>query len=101
MFDSIREKTLAISDAVWEKVGAWYCDYRSDSTFACVNIQKNRLKIYIKMGEKTLKDRRGICRDIPPSWGYGLLNKQFFVSDPKEIDYAMSLIMQAYKYVTG
>lgn len=100
MFMSVREKILAISDAVWERVGGWYCDYRTVSTFASVNIQKGRLKIYIKMGEKKLIDPKGVCQDIPQSWGYGLLNKQFVISSAAEIEYAMSLIFQAYEYVT-
>ena len=101
MFMSIREKILAISEAVWERVGARYCDYRTVSTFATVNIQKGRLKIYIKMGEKELRDLKSICQAIPQSWGYGLLNKQFVVSSVAEIEYAMSLILQAHDYVTA
>jgi len=100
MFMSLREKILAISDAVWERVGGGYCDYRTASTFASVNIQKDRLKIYIKMGEKKLNDPKGVCKDIPPSWGYGLLNKQFVILSESDIKYAMSLILQAHEYVT-
>lgn len=47
LFIKLRENVLAISDAVWEKVGNWYCDYRTVSTFASVNVQKNQLKIFI------------------------------------------------------
>jgi hypothetical protein len=46
MFTKLRERILAVSDAVWEKVGGWYCDYRTVSTFASVNVQKKRLKIF-------------------------------------------------------
>jgi predicted transport protein len=86
---------------VWEKVGAWYCDYRTVSTFAAINVQKNKLKIFIKMGDKKLKDPRSICEPIPSTYGYGLLNTQFVITKMEDIEYAMTLIMQAYDYVTG
>jgi predicted transport protein len=71
------------------------------STFASVNVQKKRLKIFIKMGDKELKDPRGICKPIPSTWGFGLMNTQFVITQMDDIEYAMTLIMQAYDYVTG
>jgi len=94
-FSLLRDKVLGISDAVWEKVGASYCDYRTSSTFATLNVQKNRLRVYIKMGDKKVNDPNGICNPIPKSYGYGLLNTMFEISKKEEIDYSMKLIMQA------
>jgi len=86
-FSLLRDKTLGISDAVWEKVGAFYCDYRTSSTFASVHVQKNKLKVYIKMGDQKVNDPLGICKAVPKSYGYGLLNTIFDISKKKEIDY--------------
>ena len=99
-FSDLRDKILAISDGVWEKVGAFYCDYRTSSTFVAVHVQKSKLKIYIKMGDQELNDPKGIANDVPKSYGYGLLNKIFVLNSKKEIDYAMKLVMQAYNYVS-
>lgn len=101
LFMRLRERILAISDAVWEKVGSSYCDYRTITTFSTVNVQKERLKIFIKMGEKRLNDPRGLSIPIPANWGYGNLNTQFTISTQGDIDYAMDLIQQAYDYVSG
>jgi len=100
IFTELRARILAVSDAVWEKVGAC-CDYRTVSTFASVNVQQNRLKIFIKMGDNELKDPRGICKRIPSTWGLGLLNTQFVITKMEDLEYAMTLIRQAYDYVTG
>jgi predicted transport protein len=100
LFMKLRERILLISDAVWEKVGLSYCDYRTVTTFASVNVQKNQLKIFIKMGNGKLKDPKGIAIQIPSSYGFGHLNKRFTLSVPSEIEYAMTLIYQAYHYVT-
>lgn len=99
-FSELRDKILDISDAVWEKVGSTYCDYRTSSTFVSVHVQKNKLKVYIKMGDQKIDDPKGICSDIPKSYGYGLLNTIFHMSKKEDIKYAMKLIMQAYNYVS-
>lgn len=101
IFSELRDKILVISDAIWEKVGAWYVDYRTTSTFASVNIQKTKLKIFIKMGNQELDDPHKICKPIPEKYGYGLLNTQFELSEKEDIDYAMQLITQAYNYVSA
>ena len=101
IFYDLREQILGLSDSVWEKVFPAYVDYRTLSTFATVNMQKQRLKVFIKMGDRDIDDPRGLTEPIPESWGYGHLNTQFVISDPTEIDYAMSLIRQAHEYVSG
>jgi predicted transport protein len=99
MFTKLRDRILAISDAVWEKVGGGFCDYRTVSTFAAVNVQKKQLKIFVKMGDEKPKDPRGICKPIPTNYGIGLLKTQFYITGPEDVEYAMTLIMQAYEYV--
>jgi len=98
---NLRDKILAISDAVWEKVGPHYCDYRTSSTFVGIHVQKKKLKLYIKMGDQKLDDPKGICKDVPKSWGYSLLSKMFYINGKKDIEYSMKLIEQAYRYVSG
>jgi len=66
-----------------------------------LNIQKTRLKIFIKMGTKEVEDPLNICKPIPEKYGYGLLNTQFELSRKEDLDYAMKLIIQAYNYVSG
>lgn len=100
LFSKVRDRILGISEAVWEKVGAFYCDYRTTSTFTSVQVQKNKLKFLIKMGTQKVNDPQNICKPIPPTYGYGLLNTQFEISNNDEIEYAMTLIMQAYDYIS-
>ena len=97
----LREQILGLSDSVWEKVFPTYVDYRTLSTFATVNVQKQRLKVFIKMGDREIDDPRGVTEHIPESFGWGHMNTQFVISDPTEIDYAMSLLRQAHEYVSG
>lgn len=100
LFSTLRDRILGISEAVWEKVGAFYCDYRTISTFTSVQVQKQKLKILIKMGNQKANDPQNICKAVPSTYGYGLLNTQFELSKKEEIDYSMMLIMQAYNYIS-
>jgi predicted transport protein len=90
-----------LGDDVREVVGGWYCDYRKSSTFVSIQPQakKNRLLLYIKMGEKTIKDPQKWTSPIPSGFNYGKLNTQFQIIEPGQIAYAMELIKQAYAYV--
>jgi len=99
VFLTLRSKILELGDDVWEKVGGWYCDYRKSSTFASPNVQpaKNRLLVYIKMGDKEVDDPKQWT--IKRDFGFGKLNTRFELSSPDQIDYAMHLIKQAYDYV--
>lgn len=97
LFMNVRERILALPQA-WEKVGPYYCDYRTASTFASPNIQKKRLVIYIKMGERVPDDPRGITER--KDFGFGRLNTRFPLAPGDDVDYAMHLIKQAYDYVT-
>lgn len=99
LFVKLREQILAISDEVWEKVGSTYCDYRTNSTFTSVILQKDSLKIFIKMGDKKVDDPKKITRPIPKEY-YGHLNTQFKIHSLDEMNYAVALIKQAYEYVT-
>ncbi|MCK4947716.1 MAG: DUF91 domain-containing protein [Candidatus Aureabacteria bacterium] len=100
LFEKLRERILAISDDVWEKVGIWYCDYRTTSTFVSPNIQKDGLKIFIKMGDKKIDDSQNLTKAVPATYGYGKLNRVFKINSADQLDYAMRLIKQAYDYVS-
>ena len=101
LFFDVRDNILNLGDDVREKVGGWYSDYRKSTTFATLLPQskKHRVLLYIKMGEKAIKDPKNWTSPIPPSWGYGKMNTQFAVSEASQLKYALNLVRQAYEYV--
>ncbi len=96
VFWKLRDRILALGDDIREIPGGWYVDYRKSSTFVSPNIQKKRLLIFIKMGDKPIDDPQGITSPISY---YGRLNTRFYLDSLKGLDYAMRLIRQAYEYV--
>jgi len=101
LFFKLRNGILELGEDVREKVGGWYIDYRKTSTFASVNPKpkKNRLLIYIKMGDKKILDPQSWTKPVPKSFSYGKINTQFEISELGQLKYAMDLIRQAYDYV--
>ncbi len=101
LFLELRDNIMVLGEDVREKVGGWYCDYRKSSTFVTITPQskKNRLLIFIKMGDKILSDPQNWATPILPSWGYGKLNTKFEMDSTDQLPYAMQLIKQAYEYV--
>jgi predicted transport protein len=97
LFLNLRDRILALPQ-VWEKIGSFYCDYRTASTFASPNVLKKKLAIYIKMGDRAVNDPKRIT--VKKDFGYGKLNTRFYLVPGDDLDYAMGLIRQAYDYVT-
>jgi predicted transport protein len=99
LFLALRDCILGISDAVRESVGDRYCDYLTSTTFTEVLIHRDKLRIFIKMGDREIDDPQNKSRTVPRSFGYGRLTWQFEITEKEEIDYSMKLIRQAYDYV--
>ena len=96
LFWELRDRILALGDDIREVPGRWWVDYRKSSTFVSPNIQKRKLVILIKMGDKRIDDPKGMTSHISY---YGRLNTRFELSSSDQLDYAMHLIKQAYDFV--
>lgn len=101
VFYLLRDRILKLGGDVREVIGGWYIDYRKSSTFVTITPQSknNRLLIFIKMGDSIINDPKGWTSPLPKKWAYGKLNTKFEVNKSDQLDYAMELIEQAYKYV--
>ena len=101
IFWQLRELILGLSEDVWERVGAGYCDYRTTSTFVAVHFQKKLLKIYLKLGKQKFRDPQELTKEVPRSYGFGNLSQVFNIAKENQIESAMELIKQAYHFVNG
>jgi len=101
-FEKLESEIIKLPRVKEPHIGDHYFDYRIEGskkgTFASVNIRKDRLLILIKMGKKKLNDSKGISVDVSSEWGYGDLTKKFSIDSKEDVNYAMTLIRQAYEY---
>ena len=73
----------------------WHIDYRKSSTFVRIAARKKSLAIFIQVGERDITDPQGWTAKVT---NLGKLNTKFRLDSVNQLDYAMSLIQQAYDY---
>ena len=73
-FWKLRDMILALGDDVQEIPGQTYADYRRSTTFAEPYIQKRKLVVFIKMGDRPVDDPKGMTSQV--NW-YGKLNTRY------------------------
>ena len=79
-FWKLRDMILALGEDAQEIPRQTYVDYRRSTTFAEPYIQKRKLVVFIKMGDRPVDDPKGMTSQV--NW-YGKLNTRY---EPK-VDY--------------
>ena len=74
-----------------------YIAFKSNSNFTDIEVQSNRLKIYLNMKKGTLDDPKGFTQDVSEigKWGNG--DYRMYVDVTSDFDYVISLIKQSYE----
>jgi predicted transport protein len=96
LFEELRKNILNLGDDVEENPTKWWIQYKAPIIFAGMMIHKNKIRIWIKIDEETLKDPKKIIKKMkwhPPHY--------FDLNSKDELPYAMELIKQAYLYVSS
>ena len=99
LFDSLRERIFALnSDSdIIEKPNKIYVSYKHGKNFCEVQIQANRLKIWLDIPHAELDDPQKISRDVSRIGHHGTGTSETNLSDLSELDAVMNLIEQSYK----
>ncbi|MFA5796432.1 MAG: DUF5655 domain-containing protein [Candidatus Woesearchaeota archaeon] len=95
------KKVCCIADNIKEKhPKSGYTTYQISKlkNFCAIKFPKGKLEIYLKVDNNTFTDKKKITEDIKrtPSWTF---DKVFTIRSQKDIDYAISLIEQAYQCI--
>lgn len=100
VFIDLSKRICCMADNVQEKhPKSGYTTYQISKlgNFCTIKFPRGKLEIYLK-ANKNFKDNKKITKDIKrtPSWTF---DKMFTIKSQSEIDYAISLIRQAYQCV--
>lgn len=76
LFQSLREKILALDENIIEEAKAKYIAYKTSTNFTDVHLQQSGVKIYLNVKSGQLNDPRGLARDLTKPkrighWGNG------------------------------
>jgi predicted transport protein len=98
LFLGLHDKTLKLSE-VEAVPGRWWIDYQKKGmtfmTLVTPDFKSDSLGLFIKMGNRQVNDPKGWTKKVD---GPSELNTTFRVGSEEHLDYAMSLIRQAYNY---
>lgn len=96
LFFELRNRILALDEDIVEIPTKNQIGYRTSKVFVSVYIQNKAIRVFIDVDLKKFNDPKKIAYQIkwdPPT------NFTVKSSDPEDLDYAMTLISQAYKFI--
>jgi predicted transport protein len=96
MFEELRKRTLNIDSSVSEEVLKLYIAYKNPNDFLDVIPQKGRLKLSLSIDIDLLDDPKEWARDVRDVGHWGNGDVEFTVASPDDLEYAMTLVRQAY-----
>lgn len=96
IFYDLRERILALDEAIIEKPTTLYVGYKLSNNFADLHFQKSGLKIFLR--PLTYDDPKNLVKQIPDGYKWKL-NKFIQITSIDDTDYALGLIEQSYKDV--
>ncbi len=96
IFYDLRERILALDEAIIEKPTTLYVGYKLSNNFADLHFQRSGLKIFLR--PLTYDDPKGLVKQIPDGYKWKL-NKFVQISNLEDSDYVFGLIEQSYKDV--
>jgi predicted transport protein len=96
IFYDLRERILALDEAIIEKPTTLYVGYKLSNNFADLHFQKSGLKIFLR--PLTYDDPKNLVKQIPDGYKWKL-NKYVQITSLDDSDYVFRLIEQSYKDV--
>jgi len=100
VFQQLSEKICCIASEVKEVHRKKWTTYQVSAlkNFCTVKVLNDSLEICLKVDESMFSDKKGIAKSIKrtPAWTF---DKMLNVGSEKEIDYAVTLVEQAYKCI--
>lgn len=99
LFQSLREKILALDENIIEEAKAKYIAYKTSTNFTDVHLQQSGVKIYLNVKSGQLNDSQGLARDLTKPkkighWGNG--DYEVKLEKESNLDGVFELIKQSY-----
>lgn len=96
MYQEMRQRILALDEAIIEKATRYYVAYRVTKNFAEVVLGKQHIKIHMRSVDYI--DPLHMVDKIPDGYNW-TLDRRIYLKKESDLDYVMGIIEQAYKDV--
>ena len=99
LFEALQEKIFLLNDDsdIIEKPNKIYISYKHGKNFCEIQIQANRLKIWLDIPHAELDDPNKLSRDVSKIGHHGTGVTETNLSELSELDTVMYLVEQSYK----
>lgn len=96
LYEKFRHRILLIPN-VQMNVKKHYIAFKTNFNFVSFTLLKSKLVINLVFDEKESKDPRGLVQNLSDKGHWGAGNHAIYVTDDKDIDYIMGIILNSYK----
>ena len=98
---SVQEFLLGLDSSIEEVPKKYYVAYKISQNIACMEIQKQRVLLYVKLDPKKVKAPKRIARDVTDIGHYGTGALELSVRLPQDLWVVNPLLEQAYQKIGG
>ena len=98
---SIRDFLVGLDSAVEEVPKKFYIAYKISQNFACMDIYRNRVLLYVKLDPHKVDAPKNLFRNVTNIGHYGTGNVELSVRTPTDLELVKPLLEQAYQKVGG
>ena len=99
--ESIREFILGLDSSIEEVPKKFYIAYKISQNIACVEVQKQKILIYLKLKKEDVANPPEIYKDVTEIGHYGTGDSEFTIKSEKDIEIVKKFIELAYQKVGG
>jgi len=98
LFEDLRESIMTLSEegTIQESITKHYIAFKSNKNFCEIMVQAKRLKVQIDIAKNEVNDPKGVVEDCSQVGHWATGDSRFLFSPGDDIEYAISLIRQAY-----
>lgn len=98
---SLREFLIDLDDSVEEVPKKFYVAYKVAKNFCCMQVQKNKIALFLKLDPKSIKEKPSNSRDMSNTGHYGTGDFELTVKTEADIESAKTFITMAFENIGG
>ena len=96
LFETLRAFLLALGDDVQEKRLSKYIAFKRLKNFACVELRKDKLMLYVKLNPDTVQLEDGFSRDVRNVGHWGTGDLELTIQNAEHLEKAKTLLVKSY-----
>lgn len=96
LFDQMRKRILNLDASVREEIKKHYIAYKTTTNFVDIEVQKNRLKLFLNVGFDEISDPKNLCRDVTNTGHSGNGDVEVILSSEDHLEDIVALVRQSY-----